>query len=165
MTADSAQITRALNELRFHQDEAYEITRQPDTGGPPVMPLTGLRCRFRRSLMPRGMTLLPAGRSGVSWSWARCPAQCHARACTHGTCSGNGGRTQLLILVWDASPLPPVPIRASDDAENGRGLLLVDDLSIRWGHFQHHGGGKAVWALLDAARHARGTDREVRAGR
>jgi anti-sigma regulatory factor (Ser/Thr protein kinase) len=57
-------------------------------------------------------------------------------------------RTQMLILVWDASPLPPVPVSTSDDTENGRGLLLVDTLSTRWGHFLHHT-GKVVWALLD----------------
>lgn len=58
---------------------------------------------------------------------------------------------RLLILVWDASPLPPVPMRASDDAENGRGLLLVETLSTQWDHFLHRGGGKVVWALLDTA--------------
>jgi len=63
-----------------------------------------------------------------------------------------GDRTQLLILVWDASPLPPVPVNTSDDAENGRGLLLVDTLSARWGHFPHHSGGKAVWALVEDTR-------------
>jgi anti-sigma regulatory factor (Ser/Thr protein kinase) len=60
-------------------------------------------------------------------------------------------RTQLLILVWDASPLPPlppVPVSTGDDEENGRGLLLVDTLSARWGHFLHHGGGKVVFALI-----------------
>jgi hypothetical protein len=57
-------------------------------------------------------------------------------------------RAQLLILVWDASPLPPVPVSTSDDEENGRGLLLVDTLSARWGHFPHHGGGKVVFALI-----------------
>jgi hypothetical protein len=39
-------------------------------------------------------------------------------------------------------------VSTSDDTENGRGLLLVDTLSTRWGHFLHHG-GKVVWALLD----------------
>ena len=58
-------------------------------------------------------------------------------------------RTQLLIVVWDASPLPPVPVSTSDDAENGRGLLLVDTLSARWGHFEHHSGGKVVFALIE----------------
>jgi anti-sigma regulatory factor (Ser/Thr protein kinase) len=58
------------------------------------------------------------------------------------------GRAQLLILVWDASPLPPVPVSTSDDEENGRGLLLVEALSARWGHFLHHDGGKVVFALI-----------------
>ena len=61
------------------------------------------------------------------------------------------GRAQLLILVWDASPLPPVPVSTSGDEENGRGLLLVDTLSTRWGHFSHPHEGKAMWALLDTA--------------
>ena len=59
------------------------------------------------------------------------------------------GRAQLLILVWDASPLPPVPVSTSGDEENGRGLLLVDTLSTRWGHFLHHSGGKVVFALIE----------------
>jgi anti-sigma regulatory factor (Ser/Thr protein kinase) len=59
------------------------------------------------------------------------------------------GLAQLLILVQDASPLPPVPVSAGGDAENGRGLLLVDTLSTRWGHFLQPSGGKVVWSLLD----------------
>jgi anti-sigma regulatory factor (Ser/Thr protein kinase) len=58
-------------------------------------------------------------------------------------------RAQLLIVVWDASPLPPVPVSTGDDEETGRGLLLVDTLSARWGHFLHHGGGKVVFALIE----------------
>jgi anti-sigma regulatory factor (Ser/Thr protein kinase) len=60
-------------------------------------------------------------------------------------------RAQLLILVWDASPLPPLRVSTSDDTENGRGLLLVDTLTTRWDYFPHHSGGKMVWALLDTA--------------
>ena len=60
-------------------------------------------------------------------------------------------RARLLILVWDASPLPPVRVSPSADAENGRGLLLVETLSTRWNYFLHHGGGKVVWSLLDTA--------------
>ena len=59
-------------------------------------------------------------------------------------------RSRLLILVWDASPLPPVRMSTSDDAENGRGLLLVETLSTRWNFFAHQQ-GKVVWALLDTA--------------
>jgi anti-sigma regulatory factor (Ser/Thr protein kinase) len=60
-------------------------------------------------------------------------------------------RARLLILVWDASPLPPVCVSPDGDTENGRGLLLVDTLSTRWDHFGHHSGGKVVWALCDTA--------------
>ena len=40
---------------------------------------------------------------------------------------------QVLILVWDASPDPPARITASDEAENGRGLMLVEAISEQWG--------------------------------
>lgn len=60
-------------------------------------------------------------------------------------------RTRLLMLIWDASPLPPVRMNTSDDAENGRGLQLVDTLSTRWDFFTHQHGGKVVWASLDIA--------------
>jgi hypothetical protein len=43
---------------------------------------------------------------------------------------------RLLILARDASPLPPVPVSASADAENGRGLLLVNAISNRWNSFE-----------------------------
>jgi anti-sigma regulatory factor (Ser/Thr protein kinase) len=60
-------------------------------------------------------------------------------------------RARLLMLVWDASPLPPVRVSPDGDTENGRGLLLVEALSTRWDHFGHHNGGKVVWALCDTA--------------
>src|SRR5450755_2547023 len=34
-------------------------------------------------------------------------------------------KTQVLILVWDASPQPPALTQADEYAESGRGLLLV----------------------------------------
>jgi hypothetical protein len=38
---------------------------------------------------------------------------------------------------------------ADDDAENGRGLLLVQAVSVRWGwHFPPDIGGKVVWAQI-----------------
>ena len=59
-------------------------------------------------------------------------------------------QTRLLILVWDASPLPPVRMSTSDDAENGRGLMLVDSLSNRWDWYASpQTGGKVVWALIE----------------
>jgi hypothetical protein len=61
-----------------------------------------------------------------------------------------------VISVWDASPEPPTRIDAADDAENGRGLLLVEALSKQWDWFPaepgsppangHH--GKIVWAVV-----------------
>jgi hypothetical protein len=42
-------------------------------------------------------------------------------------------RAQVVIFVWDASPLPPVPAAADSDAENGRGLLIVQAVSAQWG--------------------------------
>jgi anti-sigma regulatory factor (Ser/Thr protein kinase) len=60
-------------------------------------------------------------------------------------------RTRVVILVWDASPLPPVRMNASEDAENGRGLLLVDTISERWAWYfpPQETGGKVVWAALE----------------
>lgn len=59
--------------------------------------------------------------------------------------------TGVLILVRDASLQPPVRIEARDDAENGRGLLLVDTLSAQWDwYYPPDAGGKVVWALIEA---------------
>jgi anti-sigma regulatory factor (Ser/Thr protein kinase) len=58
-------------------------------------------------------------------------------------------QVRLLMLIGDSSPLPPVRMSTNDDAEKGRGLLLVEALSTRWGHFPHCGGGKVVWAMLE----------------
>jgi anti-sigma regulatory factor (Ser/Thr protein kinase) len=65
-------------------------------------------------------------------------------------------RAQVVVLVWDASPQPPVRMDISDDAENGRGLLLVEALSAQWGwDFPAEDGtpaadrnGKFVWAVV-----------------
>jgi anti-sigma regulatory factor (Ser/Thr protein kinase) len=55
----------------------------------------------------------------------------------------------VLILVWDSSPQPPVRIDAADDAENGRGLQLVEAISERWNWYVPHDlRGKVVWAQL-----------------
>jgi anti-sigma regulatory factor (Ser/Thr protein kinase) len=56
---------------------------------------------------------------------------------------------RLLIVVWDASPQPPVWTDADTEAENGRGLMLVEAMSARWGwHSCEEGEGKFVWAVL-----------------
>lgn len=56
--------------------------------------------------------------------------------------------TQIAILVWDANPQPPVPTQIDDEAESGRGLLLVEAVSQRWGWYAPRDmAGKVVWAL------------------
>jgi hypothetical protein len=66
-------------------------------------------------------------------------------------------RSRVVILAWDASPLPLVPADPRADAENGRGLLLVDAISDRWGWYfpgEQPGTsapsqrGKVVWAVV-----------------
>lgn len=59
-------------------------------------------------------------------------------------------QTRVLILVWDASPTPPVPVDVGQDAESGRGLFLVDAISQSWDwYFPQVTGGKVVWALVE----------------
>jgi anti-sigma regulatory factor (Ser/Thr protein kinase) len=58
---------------------------------------------------------------------------------------------QLIIEVGDPDPRPPV--RAADvstDAENGRGLMLVEALSNRWDYYLPPSGGKVVYCVIDA---------------
>lgn len=72
-------------------------------------------------------------------------------------------RAQVVICVWDASPQPPVRVDATEDAEHGRGLLLVEAVSKRWGWFPAQPGsaqggsaqgdsrhGKVVWAVVSS---------------
>lgn len=53
------------------------------------------------------------------------------------------------VTVWDADPHPPVVARPRPDAESGRGLVLVDELSVAWG-WSPSQGGKAVRVTLPA---------------
>jgi len=62
---------------------------------------------------------------------------------------------QILILVWDASPRPPVLTDASDEAEHGRGLMLIDAVSEQWGWYSREDSdGKFVWAILRDLLHS-----------
>lgn len=57
---------------------------------------------------------------------------------------------RVLVLVWDGNPQSPVRIDPGEDAECGRGLLLVETISSRWGTYATPRlGGKAVWALIE----------------
>lgn len=58
------------------------------------------------------------------------------------------GKAQVITLVWDANPRPPARAEITDEAESGRGLLLVEAVSERWDwYFPEQTGGKVVWAL------------------
>jgi anti-sigma regulatory factor (Ser/Thr protein kinase) len=52
---------------------------------------------------------------------------------------------RLTCRVVDSSPLPPTPEEATETAESGRGLILVEALATEWG-WQELPDGKAVWA-------------------
>jgi anti-sigma regulatory factor (Ser/Thr protein kinase) len=58
-------------------------------------------------------------------------------------------RRNVLIQVWDGSPETPTRHEVDPEAESGRGLLLVDRLSDRWGSYTPDGwSGKVVWAII-----------------
>jgi anti-sigma regulatory factor (Ser/Thr protein kinase) len=56
----------------------------------------------------------------------------------------------VTVIVTDSSPQGPVRRELSDDSDQGRGLLVVDELSVRWG-WNLKDGGKAVYAVLAEA--------------
>jgi anti-sigma regulatory factor (Ser/Thr protein kinase) len=53
----------------------------------------------------------------------------------------------VVVVVTDSCPLPPVKRDPGGDAEHGRGLLVVEALSDRWG-WTPHDSGKAVFAVF-----------------
>jgi hypothetical protein len=55
----------------------------------------------------------------------------------------------LLIEVYDTDDNPPVLSGPDDNAESGRGLVLVNALSKEWSYFFPQGGGKVVYCLLE----------------
>jgi anti-sigma regulatory factor (Ser/Thr protein kinase) len=54
------------------------------------------------------------------------------------------------VEVTDASPLRPRPHRFGAESATGRGLRLLDQLSLRWGTAPHDAGGKVVWFEVGA---------------
>jgi anti-sigma regulatory factor (Ser/Thr protein kinase) len=55
-----------------------------------------------------------------------------------------------VISVWDSSLAPPQPRKPADDTEHGRGLAIVEALSIEWG-WTPRPYGKAVYAVIRAS--------------
>jgi anti-sigma regulatory factor (Ser/Thr protein kinase) len=58
------------------------------------------------------------------------------------------GGTSLVIEVWDCNPESPILKDIVIDNEGGRGLMIVDALSERWGYYHPTNRSKAVWAEL-----------------
>ncbi|MCX4235745.1 ATP-binding protein [Streptomyces ortus] len=81
-----------------------------------------------------------------------------ANAVAHGRVPGRGFSLRLTldaaaglvrIEVADAASVkrpPAVPSAPHPGSESGRGLLLVDALTVRWGSAPRHPVGKTVWA-------------------
>ncbi len=59
---------------------------------------------------------------------------------------------RLLVVVWDTNEQAPQPASPAEDAEGGRGLLLVEAVCAQWDWYLTPSmGGKAVWALCELA--------------
>lgn len=58
-------------------------------------------------------------------------------------------RQALRIEVTDGSPSPPVLSQVPPDAENGRGMFIIDALTTEWSYsFLPAGLGKTVYCVL-----------------
>jgi hypothetical protein len=61
-----------------------------------------------------------------------------------------GGPSVVALLTWDASIAPPERRHAGDYDENGRGLMIIEDLSADYGYYYPDGfGGKITWAIIN----------------
>ncbi|MEU6479676.1 ATP-binding protein [Streptomyces sp. NPDC047017] len=86
-------------------------------------------------------------------------AELAANAATHGRVPGRDFRLTLYVIggtlrieVTDTrGDRLPVPRQPAEDAESGRGLLLVDALADRWGVAEDRFPRKTVWAELRCA--------------
>ena len=57
------------------------------------------------------------------------------------------GPGEVVVVVTDSSPRPPVKLDPGADAQHGRGLHVVEALSVRWG-WTSQDPGKAVFAVF-----------------
>jgi anti-sigma regulatory factor (Ser/Thr protein kinase) len=58
---------------------------------------------------------------------------------------------RLAIAVRDELSTPPRAREADTPVPGGRGIPLIDDVSLVWGHSPWPSGGKVVWAVLGEA--------------
>lgn len=56
--------------------------------------------------------------------------------------------TVYLAITDQGRGVPGPEVREPEEAENGRGLLLVNALAELWGVRDEHGCGRTVWAVL-----------------
>ncbi|MFE1457466.1 ATP-binding protein [Streptomyces sp. NPDC058735] len=135
--------------------------------------ISPLRFSQLLSSTPRGARLarLLAVQQLDAWGWppacavsesaALVVAELSANAVTHGRAQGRGFRLTLTVETPDADTLrvevtdargdrAPRPRTTAPDptAESGRGLLLVEALTTRWGCDPYPPSGKTVWACL-----------------
>ncbi|MFE5370400.1 ATP-binding protein [Streptomyces mirabilis] len=126
------------------------------------------------SATPRGARLarLLAVRQLDEWGWppscevsefaALVVAELAANAVTHGQVKGRGFRLTLTVETSDTLRIEVADPRgdrrplarrtASSTDETGRGLLLVDALTARWGTEPWPPSGKVVWAEIGLPR-------------
>ena len=57
-------------------------------------------------------------------------------------------RQRLVIEVWDQNPDDPRPRRVDDRSEHGRGFMVIEALSNRWGYRRVSTSLKVVWCEL-----------------
>ena len=67
----------------------------------------------------------------------------------------------LLLKVWDGSLEPPVRMCPDFMAEGGRGLHIVDELTIAWG-YETFPDGKVIRARLASSDQHRSGERETK---
>jgi anti-sigma regulatory factor (Ser/Thr protein kinase) len=58
----------------------------------------------------------------------------------------------LMLGVSDGSSDKPIRFTAGTLDDGGRGLILLDALTSRWGVWLNPGGGKTVWGEFPAVR-------------
>jgi anti-sigma regulatory factor (Ser/Thr protein kinase) len=61
----------------------------------------------------------------------------------------SAGDGRVVIEVWDYSPADVETLTAADDAECGRGMVIVDAVAHRWGQSRRGFNRKVVWAVLE----------------
>lgn len=123
--------------------------------------------RGRRRAFPRGLGSVPEARHFVvdtleSWEMSACAARAELPASelvTNALRYSNkdiavvvkADRDQVLVEVHDTAPAFPAVRRRGDEADSGRGLVLVDALVDRWGYDASSDLTKRVW--FELARH------------